>query len=315
MHPPSDSPVEMILRDELAHGDGVLQSLAPILGHLVATAGNPLFNDQVVASIRGRAADVARQLLRAQGAAAGLSDPDGFAEAGVDELADCLMDQQDFLIHCHALTIEAQTGEALRRRSGIDPVVSPLLQSLIASKDQGLAGGAMAILAAQARFFQHHARMELPLRELPGALFEQVLLTWRNFAGADASTVAAQAEGLLRSTFDEGMSRIGLLNRMITVLGKDARPALAVSNGGVSLFASALALVSEQSRDTIVVATSEQLVGRLALSLRAAGLDARDVAEQFAYFHPDIDLPDGFESLRQDRAQELLHHRPIDGAS
>lgn len=310
MHPPSESPVEIILREELAHGDGVLQSLAPILGHLVATAGNPLFNDQVVASVRSRAADVARQLLREQGIAAGLGDPDGFAEAGFDELADALMNQQDFLIHCHALTIEAQTGEALRRRSGIDPVLSPMLQSLIASKNQSIAGGAMAILAAQARFFQHHARMELPLRELPGAIFDQVLLTWRSFAGSDASTVTAQAEATLRSNFDEGASRIGLLNRMILALGKDARPALAVSNGGVSLFASALALVSEQPRDTIVVATSEQLVGRLALSLRAAGLDAREVAEQFGYFHPDIDLPEGFEALRQDRAQELLQHRP-----
>ncbi|WP_257595529.1 hypothetical protein [Parerythrobacter lacustris] len=309
MHPPSDSPVEMILRDELAHGDGVLQSLAPILGHLVATAGNPLFNDQVVASIRGRAADVARQLLREQAAVAGLGDPDGFADAGVVELADALMNQQGFLVHCHALTIEAQTAEALRSRSGIDPVVSPMLQSLIASKSPEIAGGAMAILAAQARFFQQHARMELPLRELPGAIFEQVLHTWRNFAGSDASTITAQAEGTLRSTFDEGMSRIGLLNRMISALGKDARPALAVSNGGVSLFTSALAHISDQARDTIVVATSEQLVGRLALSLRAAGLDASVVAEQFAYFHPDIDLPEGFEALRQDRAQELLQHR------
>ncbi len=310
MHPPSDSPVEMILRDELAHGDGVLQSLAPILGHLVATAGNTLFNDQVVASIRSRAADVARQLLREQGAAAGLDDPDGFAEAGGDELADALMNQQDFLLHCHAMTIEAQTAEALRMRSGIDPVVSPMLQSLIASQNGNIAGGAMAILAAQARFFQHHARMELPLCELPGTIFEQALLTWRSFAGPDASIVTAQAEAKLRSMFDEGTSRIGLLNRMVSALGKEVRPALAVSNGGVSLFATALARVSEQSRDTIVAATSEQLVGRLALSLRAAGLDAREVAEQFAHFHPDIDLPEGFETLRQDRARELLRRRP-----
>ncbi|MEZ5694296.1 MAG: hypothetical protein R3D99_10785 [Altererythrobacter sp.] len=306
MNVEAESPVETIMRDELAHGDAVLGSLAPILGHLVATEANVLFNDQVVATIRGRAMDVAGQLLREQASAAGEEDVEAFVAAGAESLAADLLGEQDFLLHCHALTIEAQTARHLQKRSGIDPVVSPMLQSLIASKDAGIAGGAMAILASQARFFQQHERMELPVRELPGSIFDVVLMRWRSFAGPGTETVTAQAEMTLRSTFDEGAGRIGLLSRMVHALGRDARAALSVGHGGLSLFASTLASATEQSRDIALLATTEQQLGRLALSLRAAGFDHREVEEQFQYLHPDVALPEGFETLRIDRAAAML---------
>lgn len=306
MNAQAETPVETILRDELAHGDGVLVSLAPILGHLVSTPDNTLFNDQVIATIRGLAVDVAGQLLRAQADAASEADPAAFVEAGQDALAAELLADQDFLLHSHALTIEAQTARHLQKRSGIDPVVSPMLQSLIASKEDTIAGGAMAILAAQARFFQQHQRMELPLRELPGALFDTVLLRWRAFAGIGKENITAQAEMMLRSTFDEGIGRIGLLNRMVAALGRDAVKAISISHGGMGLFSSALAAKTEQMRSTAILSTSEQQVGRLVLSLRAAGLEPEQVEEQFQYFHPDIDLPEGFEALRVDCAQAMI---------
>ena len=93
---------------------------------------------------------------------------------------------------------------------------------------------------------------------------------------------------------------------MVHALGRDARAALSVGHGGLSLFASTLASATEQSRDIALLATTEQQLGRLALSLRAAGFDHREVEEQFQYLHPDVALPEGFETLRIDRAAAML---------
>lgn len=313
MNQPPPSPVESMLREELAQGDNVLVSLAPVLAHLVATASNALFNDQVIASIRGRAHHVARQLLTADESAAASADVDTHAETAIEELADEMMSQQAFLLHCHALTIEAQTALELQRRSGIDPVVPPMLQSLIASSDAAIAAGAMAILAAQARFFRQQERMELPLQELPAPIFEQAIESWKSIAGSEEPAAFARTEAGLRACYDEGAGRIGLLDRMIATLGKDAMTALSVGNGGLAMFSSAVAAATGQPRDRVIVATSEQQLGRLALSLRAAGLDPAQIEQQFHCLHPDVSLPEGFEALRQDRAREMLAQSHIAG--
>ena len=79
--------------------------------------------------------------------------------------------------------------ERLQARSGIDPVLTPLVQDLVASKDGSVASLAMAVLASQARFQQHYRRMELPLRELPGDLFHQALVLLRTQAGSVTTSV------------------------------------------------------------------------------------------------------------------------------
>ena len=72
------------------------------------------------------------------------------------------------------------------------------------------------------------------------------------------------------------------------------------------MFLSALALASGQDRDTAVLATNEGQLARLALALRAAGLKPTAVEEQFVSLHPEVSLPDGFDSLGADRAAALL---------
>ena len=51
---------------------------------------------------------------------------------------------------------------------------------------------------------------------------------------------------------------------------------------------------------------ADRQFARLALGLRAAGLKQQAVEEHFLYLHPQVALPDGFDTLRPDRAAALL---------
>lgn len=306
MTQPNEFPVEDVLRHELAHSDLVLDTIGPILGHLLASHDHSLFSDEIVSRVRGMVTGAARQVLVAQAEAEDKPDPRAAADAGVDGLAERLVADPEFLRHCHALALEWQLTARLEGRNSIDPVLSPLLQALIASDDAVTASTAMALLAAQARFIQQQRRMELPLGELPADLFHHVLTTWREFAEDEDEQLVTQVESGLREAFDESASRLGLLSRLVTAMGAGARAALAIGHAGVPLFLSALAIASNQHRDLTVISTNDRQLARLALALRAAGLKPKEVEEQFLYIHPEVSLPDGFETLRADRAAALL---------
>lgn len=291
-----EAPVEEVLRRGLAHGDGVLDTIGPILGHLLVNHDHSLFSDEIVSRVRGMVADLARQMLSAPD-----EEPTG---ERVGELADRLADNLDLLGHCHALATEWQLTARLEARNAIDPVLSALLQALIASDEPSTASAAMALLASQARFVQRQRRMELPLGELPADLFHDALVTWREFSGAGPAL--ARIEARLREDYQESASRLGLLSRLVAGMGGGARAALSISHAGVPLFLSALALAAHQPRDLAILSTNERQVARLALTLRAAGLKPNEIEEQFHYLHPEVSLPDGFEALRPDRAAALL---------
>ena len=304
----TEMPVESVLREELAHGDVVLGTIGPILGHLLANHDHSLFSDEIVARVRGMAAHVARQVLQTQAECEEHEDPVAYAQLHAEDLSAALVTSAPFLAHCHALALEWQLTHKLEQRSAIDPVLSPLLQALIASDDAGTGSTAMAALAAQARFIQQQRRMELPLGELPGDLFYHAVTTWRARAGEISDEIAGETEEKLREAYDEGASRLGLMSRLVTGMGKGARAALSVSHAGVALFLTALAMGSHQERDLAVIATNDSQLARLALGLRASGLKPDEVEEQFLQVHPDIALPDGFDMLRADKAAALLSH-------
>jgi hypothetical protein len=221
-------------------------------------------------------------------------------------MGEALAASPELLAHCHALAIEWQLANRLEARSGIDPVLSPLVQALVASDDAAVASAAMGLLAAQVRFMQQQRRMELPLGELPADLFHAALTIWREHAPAADPAALDECETALRSRFDESASRIGLLSRLVTAMGNGARAALSVSHAGVALFLSALSQATNQHRDLAVVSTNDRQLARLALALRAAGLKPGEIEEQFAYLHPDVALPAGFDTLRADRAAAML---------
>jgi hypothetical protein len=302
----SEAPVEAILRDELARGDIVLGTIAPVLGHLLVNHDHSLFSDEIVGRVRGMVGDLARQMLTAQAKAAEAADPHSAADEHAPALAAALLANERLVQHCHALAHEWKLTGRLETRNGVDPVLSPLLQALVASDDRATASTAMAALAAQARFVQLQRRMELPLGELPADHFHQVLTIWLERVAAEGAQAAMNAASRLRQDYDESASRLGLINRLIHAMGAGALAALSVSHAGAAIFLSALAFASDQERELAVLATNDQQAARLALSLRAAGLKPKAIEEQFLYIHPDLALPEGFDDLRADRAVALL---------
>lgn len=295
--------VDDVLRDELAQGDAMIGTIAPILRHLLANDDHSLFNDEIVARVRGMIDHMAAQVLDAVEDAQGLARRDHAPER-IGYVVSALVDQPALLGHAHAQALEFQLAERLQARLALDPVLSPLLQALIASPDGPTAASAMALLAAQARFIQAQRRMHLPLRELPADLFHGVLQVLRT-VDADGDLLI-KAEATLRAEFDEGRSRLGLMSRLVIGMGGGASAALAVGHAGVGLFLTALSLGAGQDRDMTALATHEGQLARLALALRAAGVRPEGVEEQFLAIHPDISLAEGFSQLGPDRAAALL---------
>lgn len=301
-------PVEDVLCNELAQGNAVAETIAPILRHLLANDDHSYFSDEIIARVRGMLEDIARQLLDR------LCEIDGETERkrhDAHELA-ALMEEfaahEALLGHFHALAIEWQLTERLHSSLGLDPILSPLVQSMIASQDAEASSLAMRLLASQARFCQSQRRMMLPINELSGELLSMVLGCMRTLALSDslADERAAEAEARIRAGYWESESRLGLLNELIMRMGGDALTALSISHGGVPLFLTALAVGSGQDRDAVVLSTNEAQLARLALALRSAGLKPSHVEEQFLAIHPQIALPDGFDRLGADSAAALL---------
>ena len=309
--------IDDVLRQELAQGDAQIASIAPILRHLLANDEHSVFGDEVIARVRGMLADVARQLLDALAAARGDADDRDHPVTEIDALVIALSGIAGFLTHAHALALEWQLTERLQARLALDPVVSPLLQALIASNEPPTAAAAMALLAQQARFAQNQRRMQLPLSELPGDLFHGTLITLQNHAHTDPAGAAPvdQAVAQIRKEFDEGRNRLGLISRLVAGMGGGASAALSIPHAGTAIFLSALAMASGHDRDLAVLSTNEGQVARFALALRAAGLKPQAIDEQFAALHPEVTLPGGFEQLGTDRAAALLAHASAYSAS
>lgn len=301
---PAAGSVETVLRDELAHGDALIATIAPILRHLLANDEHSVFSDEIIARVRGMMTDVARQLLIEYETTAESPDARDISPDRVAQMVEGLVGHSGFLAHIHALALEWQLAERMQARLALDPVLSPLLQALIASSDPGVASNAMALLAAQARFATSQRRMQLPHAELPGDLLHAALLVLRSVS--PNQEIAAQVEQSLRGRYDESRSRLGLISRLVIGMGGGATAALSVSHAGVGIFLSALALASGQDRDMAVLATNEGQLARLAVALRASGLKTQTIEEQFDTLHPEVSLPTGFESLGSDSAAALL---------
>lgn len=308
---PSIDEVEDALRIGLAQGDTNLATARPVLSHLLTSGDQALFSDEVLARIRGMANHCASQLLEAL---AKDTDPAAHYQQLFGDfqapLAQSLLDDQDILVHLHAAALEAQLAGRLQQRSGIDPVLSPLIQEMMASQDFALSTAAMHVLAAQARFIQQQRRMELPLTELPGDLFHKTLVALRESGAGDAAIVA-RSEARLRASFDEGRQRIGQITRFIMTLDRKANRALSLDHAGLGIFATALSMATAQSRDVAVFAMGENQLARMALTLKAAGLSHAALEEQFLFLHPEVELPPGFENLTAKRAADLLVASPL----
>ena len=298
--------IEFAFHEELARSDATLGSAAPILRHLLVSDDTSLFGEEIVARVRGMIADVARQLLDALAGRISGTDEAGPSSDEIDALSASLAGIHAFLGHIHALALEWQLTERLQSRLSIDPVLSPLLQALIASSDTTKSSIAMNLLASQARFCQAQRRMKLPLGELPGDLLHAALLAMRAHAEPESDALAVAAEASIRAGYDEAGTRLGLLSRVITGMGSGAIAALSVSHAGAAIFLTALSLSAGQDRDATIFAASESQMIRLALAMRAAGLKAEAVEEQLIALHPELPPLAGLDRIAPDRAAALL---------
>ncbi|MGI9376683.1 MAG: hypothetical protein ACR2PC_11405 [Tsuneonella suprasediminis] len=299
-------PVVSMLRQELATGDALLSSIEPILGYLLIDHDHALFSDEIVSRVRGMSADLAQQMLSVLAEAMDSSETHAFSEEAVGALSEALTGDRDIACHCHALAVETQLTGRLERRHGIDPVLSPLLQALVASDNDQVASLAMSVLTTQARFIQRQRRMELVLSDLPANLFHRAVEKFSQFAEGVSAEHAAVAAGKLRQSYDERACRPALLERLVNEMGNGSRAALFVSHAGVAIFLSALASMAKQPRDTVILSTNEQQSARLALALLAAGLKHAEVEQQLIYFNPEFALPADFSMVRADQAASLL---------
>ncbi|MEO5586969.1 MAG: hypothetical protein ABIQ81_04670 [Novosphingobium sp.] len=300
---PNEEPADAALRDALAHGDAMLQSLAPVMRHLLTDAQHAVFADEIVARVRGGVSDVACQLLDAA-ATAGTGQRDRVDRAALDALFAGLTNIPGFLGHVHALALEWQLTERLQTRLALDPTLPPLLQALLASSDPTTSALAMNLLAAQARFAQTQRRMQLPLGELPADLLHGALLALRALCGHESQAAAADAK--IRADFDESRTRLGLIARLVLGMGSGAIAALSLTHAGVAIFATALGAASGQDRDAVVLSTAEGQAVRLALALRVAGLRQPAIAEQLGTLQEEHVPPIDWDHVDADRAAALL---------
>jgi len=300
----ADAAVEAILQDELAREVRAMTAVSPVLRHLLASDAQSLVSEAVLARVRGMVFDLAAQLSAAIAGRdpatrlQGMADPEASGH-----LAESLLGDEAMLTYLHALAIESLLAERFQQRHTIDPVLSPLLQELIASDDPAVASLAMNLLAAQSRFMQSQRRMELPLGELPAERFYALIAIAHRFGSGAAASAALER---LQLSFDEAASRLGLLTRLVAAMRRGVLAALALDHAGLALFASALSHTTRQPRTLMVLACHEGQGARLALALRAAGLGPSAIERQFMLIEPVAGMPRALAALSAERADLLL---------
>jgi hypothetical protein len=296
--------VEALLRGELVRENRAAAAVVPVLRHLLSTEAQGLVSDVILARVRGMTSDLAAQLLAAMAGRdpavrmAAATDPNAH-----DALIEVLLADAGLMTLCHALANEALLAERFQQRHAIDPVLSPLLQELIASEDPAISTLAMSTLASQSRFMQSQRRMELPLAELPAEAFHGLIAL--GFAGQPDAAGRAGLERL-QAHYDEAASRLGLLARLVATMGRGAMAALALDHAGIALFASALSAAARHPRVAGVLACHEGQGARLALLLRAAGAGYPIIERQFMLAEPSRRIPRAIAELSAERAAALL---------
>ncbi|ABD26474.1 hypothetical protein Saro_2035 [Novosphingobium aromaticivorans DSM 12444] len=296
--------IEALLREELFRADEAIVHQGPILRYLLRNDDSSIFSDDVIARVRGMVDDIARQLIDALD-----EDEDaGEGDAFCSRLASHLCTDQSLLDHLHMLAVEWQLTEKLQGRLGLDPVLTPLLQELIAAPDPDVAARGMNLLAAQARFGQTVRRMQAPLIELPADLHAAALTALKATFGADPAAHAAVAapQARLHAARVAHSSRLDLLAHAVEAVGGALPEALSVQNAGVALFLSGLGIAAGIPREAAVMCTTDGQRARLLLAMAAAGMARGNVVANFSAIHPDVSLPSDVDSVHPDRAAALL---------
>lgn len=287
------------LRAALAGSERVLAASTPALAHMLAVPDRSLVSEAVVAQVGGMLDSLAARIATIAEQA---GDPDG---AVLETIRERLAQVEPLRAHCLGLALEWRIAVQLEGEAGLDPVMSPLLQDMVGHDETDAL--AMAALAAQARFAQSQRRMQIPLEELPAEVFHALLGIMTEVGGASAG----RAEASMRGLYDEAATRIALLSRLALMPQVARHRLLAIEDAGAALFLSGLAAMTGEDRDRTACAAGDPTLGRLLVTLRAAGLTAADAERQALRLHPDADLPRGLDEIgTREAAHWLAEVRP-----
>lgn len=289
---PAD-PAEHPLRASLVRGDQAYARARPALLHLLRARDDAMIAEAVVARVNGLLSDLADR-VQAIGA-----DSDRAA------ILARLIGSDAVREHCQALALEWGLATRMEDGHALDPVLSPVLQAAIGGEGADHTELAMQALAAQARFAQTQRRMELPLEELPGEVLHAALLAGRG----SRNTPIPEEERRARGAYREADTRLALLGRVASELLHEREAGLSITEAGVALWLTAVAQRSGQSRERIVFAAVDPHLGRLLLSLRAAGLAPGEAEQQVMQLHPDAELPRGLHDIGTREAAQWLAER------
>ncbi len=287
------------LSEALARSMHAADAVLPVLRHLLASEGPSLLNEAVVARTRGMLRHLAEQLYLGR---PGPAPAKPAALTAIEAIMVQLTEHAPLLAHIHNLALEGQLAERFEQRLSLDPVLSPLLQELIASDDPQVAELAMSTLAAQTRFMQAQRRMELPLAELPAELLSEAVACTQGLSQPGSAPMLAR----LQEDYDEAETRLGRLARLVRAMRGAVVACLAFDRAGLALFASGLGLVTGIARVRAILAVHEQQGLPLAVALRAAGLDLAAIDRQMVLLGAASPLGGALSGLGVQQARQVL---------
>ena len=164
----------------------------------------------------------------------------------------------------------------------------------------------MHVLAAQSRFLHTSRRMELPLAELPAELFHIAATCLAEQDYADQEAVVATRKTLF-SQYDEGAARIAQITRLALDMSDDTAALSRLTEAGVAIFATALALECGQSREHTILAMGQKEPAQFIVMMRAADLPPAAVSQALATLHPHVDLDPELSALSSQEAAQMLN--------
>ena len=286
------------LRHLLTHGERTRLGLPQQLRHRIGFADPSLFDDELIARTRGLLVHLTAQV-------AGNRSHSGTVRhrEARDAILRALFDHPAMLAHCHGLALEYRLTRRLAEENGIDPVLPPILQELIASPIEATSRLASGVLASQTRFLSNMERMQLPLRQLPGELLHDIFAIGRERLGEPI--LADAVEQAVRTSYDEGATRIALLGRLVSAPDYPQTRGWQLPEAGLAPFLASLAEAGGIGMHEAALLTTESQAARLALMMRTLNCNPGSINRNLYILHEDIALP-LISGLEPDTASSLL---------
>ena len=294
-----------ILREALMREDTSLRQVGPILSHLLTVSDRALFNDRVLATVRGMASDLAGQVLAFEAGIRGQT-ASKYVRQHEGQTTAMLLRHDAFVRFAHMLALETQFLDRVEREAGLDPAMPPLTEALATASDSTLSEQARQLIAAQMRFLKQARPMSLPMGELPAELLHDILALWRSSASERGIEITDRQMQDIIKPFDEAKSRLSLLDRMLFELNGASNTPVKLGQGGGSLFLSDVANRTGSSRADVALATTEDQYARLVLLLKAGGYPRAAIEEQLLIIHPGLKVSRDLIEIAVHEAQLLL---------